>query len=96
MTRAQDLDVVQLSGSRGAEVRGISLEKVGPAEAEQIRSLLLEHLVLFFPDQHLSADAHITFGRNFGKLEGHPNVVGSSELQVSYRNQGCHFSLRIR
>ncbi len=80
-TNAQNLDVTRLSGSLGAEIRGISLEKVGPAEADVIKSLLIEHLVLFFPDQHLTPAAHITFGRHFGKLEGHPNVVGSSELQ---------------
>ena len=75
----QDLEVARLSGSLGAEVRGISLEQAGPSEADKIRSLLTEHLVLFFPDQHLTPDAHIAFGRHFGKLEGHPNVVGSSE-----------------
>jgi taurine dioxygenase len=80
-TNAQNLDVARLSGSLGAEIRGISLEKVGPAEADVIKSLLIEHLVLFFPDQHLTPAAHIAFGRHFGKLEGHPNVVGSSELQ---------------
>ncbi len=78
---ARNLEVTRLSGSLGAQIRGISLEKVGPAEADVIQSLLLEHLVLFFPEQHLTAQAHIAFGRHFGKLEGHPNVTGSSELQ---------------
>ena len=75
------LDVVRLSGSLGAEIRGISLEKVGPREAEVIRDLLIDHLVLFFPDQHLEPETHIAFGRHFGKLEGHPNVAGSSKVQ---------------
>ena len=79
-TNAHDLEVVRLSGSLGAEIRGISLDKVGPPEADVIRSLLHEHLVLFFPDQHLTSDAHIAFGRHFGKLEGHPNVAGTSEI----------------
>jgi taurine dioxygenase len=35
---------------------------------------LTEHLVLFFPDQHLTPDAHIAFGRLFGELESHPNL----------------------
>ncbi|MFQ5514940.1 MAG: TauD/TfdA dioxygenase family protein [Myxococcota bacterium] len=79
--RAEELEVTRLSGSLGAEVRGLALEKVGPAEADMIRSLLTEHLVLFFPDQHLSPESHLAFGRHFGKLEGHPNVSGSSEIQ---------------
>jgi len=80
-TNAGSMDATRLSGSLGAEIRGISLEKVGRPEADRILSLLMEHQVLFFPDQHLTPDAHLAFGRNFGKLEGHPNVVGSSEVQ---------------
>jgi taurine dioxygenase len=78
---APEVDVVRLTGSLGAEIRGISLEDAGPAEADLIRTLLTEHLVIFFPDQHLTAEAHIAFGRHFGKLEGHPNVRGTSERQ---------------
>ena len=69
------LGVQRLSGSLGAEIRGISLEKAGAAEADKIRSLLTEHLVLFFPDQHLTIDEHVAFGRFFGDLEGHPNLA---------------------
>ena len=68
------LQAVRLSGSLGAEVRGIALGKVGPAEADEIRDLLTEHLVLFFPDQHPTVDEHVAFGRHFGVLEGHPNL----------------------
>ena len=73
-TNAQALDVVRLSGSLGAEIRGISLGEAGPADADAIRSLLIEHMVLFFPDQNLSPDEHIAFGRLFGELEAHPNL----------------------
>ncbi|MDJ0868692.1 MAG: TauD/TfdA family dioxygenase [Myxococcota bacterium] len=73
------LDVRRLSGSLGAEVRGISLEKAGPAEADTIRALMIEHLVLFFPDQHLTPDTHIAFGRLFGELEAHPNLSLDAE-----------------
>jgi len=69
-----NLEVVRLSGSLGAEVRGIALGEVGPAEAEKIRDLLTEHLVLFWPDQHPTVGEHVAFGRHFGKLEGHPNL----------------------
>ena len=66
--------VTRLSGSLGAEVRGIPLADVAEAEAEIVRNLLTEHLVLFFPDQHLSVTDHVTFGRHFGELEGHPHL----------------------
>ncbi len=68
------LDVTRLSGSLGGEVRGLDLRSAGPDDAETILSLLTEHLVLFFPDQHLTPDEHIAFGNLFGKLEGHPNL----------------------
>jgi taurine dioxygenase len=74
-----ELEVTRLSGSLGAEIRRIRLTEAGPVEAETIRSLLLEHLVLFFPDQHLTPDEHIAFGRLFGKLEAHPNLSFSAE-----------------
>jgi len=78
---AQSMDVQRLSGSLGAEIRGVSLAQAGPAEADALRSLLTEHLVLFFPEQHLEQQEHLAFGRLFGKLEGHPNVAGSSQVQ---------------
>jgi taurine dioxygenase len=68
------LEVVRLSGSLGAEIRGIELARTGPADAGKIHSLLMEHLVLFFPEQHLGVEEHVAFGRHFGTLEGHPNL----------------------
>ena len=68
------LQVERLAGALGAEICGVPLAEAGPGEAEQIRSLLHEHLVLFFPDQHLDVEQHVAFGRHFGKLEGHPNL----------------------
>ena len=76
---APQLEVNRLAGSLGAEIRGISLAQAGPSDADTIRSLLLEHQVLFFPDQHLTPDQHIAFGRLFGKLESHPNLAASNE-----------------
>jgi len=73
------LDVSKLAGSLGAEVRGIALKDAGPEQADAIRELLTEHLVLFFPDQHLTPDSHIAFGRLFGDLEAHPNLVLDAE-----------------
>jgi taurine dioxygenase len=78
-TLVKGLETTRLSGSLGAEVRGISLNEATPADADAIRALLLEHLVLFFPDQSLTPDQHITFGQLFGELEAHPNLAFSAE-----------------
>ncbi len=42
----------------------------------EIRALLLQHRVLFFRDQDISAAEHVAFARRFGELEDHP-VAGS-------------------
>lgn len=72
-------NVRRLSGSLGAEIHGINLRHAGPVEAERIRALLIEHLVLFFPAQGLTPAEHIAFGRLFGRLEAHPNLSFDAE-----------------
>lgn len=69
-----ELSVKRLAGCLGAEVRGISLADTTTEDISTIRQLLLEHLVLFFPDQNLSVEDHVAFGENFGELESHPNL----------------------
>lgn len=69
-----DWQVKRLAGALGAEVRGVRLDALDDAGFAAVQALLLEHLVLFFPDQHLSVDDHVAFGRRFGPLEAHPNL----------------------
>ena len=78
-TNAGTLSVTRLSGSLGAEIRGVKLVEATPDDVETFRKLLLEHLVIFFPDQTLTPDEHIAFGRMFGELEAHPNLMFAGE-----------------
>jgi taurine dioxygenase len=78
-TKAKGLEVRPISGSLGAEIRGISLDAATAADADDIRALLFEHLVLLFPDQALDPDQHIAFGKLFGKLDSHPNLAFGGE-----------------
>lgn len=66
--------VTRLAGSLGAEVRGLSLGTPTVDDISTIEALLLDHLVLFFPDQFLDIDSHVALGRHFGPLEAHPNL----------------------
>lgn len=66
--------VERLAGALGAEVRGPRLDHLDEAAFAAVRRLLLDHLVLFFPDQHLEVDDHVAFGCRFGPLEAHPNL----------------------
>ena len=66
--------VKRLTAALGAEITGVRLAETDVSDAAQITRLLHEHKVIFFPDQHMSAENHIAFGRHFGRLEGHPNL----------------------
>jgi alpha-ketoglutarate-dependent taurine dioxygenase len=75
---AARLAVRPLSGVIGAEIRGVDLKQtVSDDTIAEIRQLLLHHKVVFFPQQHLTPDEHIAFGRRFGELTpAHPVVPG--------------------
>jgi taurine dioxygenase len=73
--------VKRLSGALGAEVTGLDLAVTTAPDIDAIKSLLLEHLVLFFPGQSPSKPEHIAFGRHFGELEGHPNLKDSNNVE---------------
>ena len=78
-TTPEGFHVRRMAGALGAEVRGLSLESIDAGGAEAVLGLLIEHHVLFFPEQAPSVDAHIAFGRCFGELEGHPHLVNRTE-----------------
>jgi taurine dioxygenase len=72
--------IKKLSGSLGAEITGIKLADASQADIEWVKQLLLENMVLCFPGQSPSVAQHLEFGRHFGHLEGHPNLVEDSGL----------------
>ena len=69
-----DWRVTKLAGSLGAEIRGVNLSAPSAADIEQIKALSLQHKVLFFPGQNISVDEHVSFGKQFGEIESHPNL----------------------
>ena len=71
----------------GLEVRGVDLAKpLDDATFAELHALWMEHLVLVFPEQSISDEQHITFGRRFGELEIHPSLAHrSSRNKEIYR-----------
>ena len=65
------LDLRPVAGALGAEVHGVHLGSVDDAGFAEVRAALAEHLVLFFPDQHLTHDEHAAFGARWGEVEIH-------------------------
>jgi len=66
--------IKQLAGSLGAEIQGPNLSSPNDDDISKIKSLLLEHKVLFFPGQSISQEQHVSLGEHFGQIEDHPNL----------------------
>jgi taurine dioxygenase len=77
-TTTVDLTVTPKSASIGADIRGVDLREPLAAEtAAALRALLLEHKVIFFPEQYLEPAQHVQFARAFGELTpAHPVIPG--------------------
>jgi taurine dioxygenase len=76
--RSRSIRVEPLTCSIGAELSQVDLGDAARDAAlfAEIKSLLLQHKVLFLRDQHFSRADHVAFASRFGELEDHP-VVGS-------------------
>jgi taurine dioxygenase len=68
------LDIRPLTTAIGAEIYGVDCaSELDDETIAEIRAAWLEHLVLFFPGQDLTAEQQIAFARRFGEVtEGHP------------------------
>ncbi|RPG31756.1 MAG: taurine dioxygenase, partial [Gammaproteobacteria bacterium TMED92] len=71
---ANQWQIKRLAGALGAEVSGTDLTTTTNSDIQDIKALLTEHKVLFFPGQNISPEQHVAFGHNFGELENHPNL----------------------
>jgi taurine dioxygenase len=74
------LSVKRLSGTIGAEVRGIRLRPDLPeAVIAELRRIWLDNCVLFFRDQELTAPELAAFARRFGEVIHYPFLKGLEE-----------------
>ncbi len=65
-----------LAGAAGALIDGIDLSGDLPEDViAALRRALMDHLVVFFRDQAFSDEGLMAFGRRFGDLLIHPNLV---------------------
>jgi taurine dioxygenase len=85
------LEVRPLTPAIGAEVRGIDLAApLDDGRRSELDKAFLDHKVLFFRDQDITADQHVAFCRAFGELEVHPFVPskpGHPEVMVLTHDQ---------
>jgi len=78
-----NMKVELLTPHIGAVVTGVELARdLDDDTIAGIRAAWVEHLVLFFPDQILSPDAHVAFARRFGDIT---KVIPSSPRSKATR-----------
>ena len=92
------MKVQKIAGSLGAEITGVDLSQgVSTALAQEIRAVFLEHLVIFFRDQHLSTSQFMALAQSMGEpveypfvkgLEGYPKVIEVKKLEHERHNFG--------
>jgi taurine dioxygenase len=70
------LEVEPLAGAIGAVITGIDLGDLDDVTVAAVRALWLEHLVVFFREQDLDADAFLAFARRIGEPVRYPFVKG--------------------
>ena len=76
-TRYRFIETRRIAGSLGAEVSGVNLAESLPSEVlAEIRSALLENLVIFFRNQDMTPDRLLRFARNWGEIHRHPYIAG--------------------
>ena len=76
----QTIEVTKLTPYIGAEIAGVDLSHpLGNQQFQEVHDALMENLVIFFRDQHLTHDQHKDFGRRFGNLAVHPASRHSPE-----------------
>lgn len=61
--------VEPMQATLGAVVTDVDLNALSDAQWQAIRAAFLEHAVLVFPGQHLSANAQTAFAERFGSIE---------------------------
>jgi len=73
------LTIEPISGAGGAVIGGVDLRAVGDDTVAALRDAIVEHHVLFFRDQELTADEQVAFSRRFGPSSPVPFVEPVAE-----------------
>ncbi len=70
------LEIIPLSGSIGAEIKGVDLTRLDDASFADIHRALLDQGVICFHGQKLSPDQQLSFARRWGEIHLHPYLDG--------------------
>lgn len=78
-----ELRLEPIDATFGVIVTGVSLAELSKTGWEEIEAAFCEYALLVFPDQHLSLQQQVEFGRRFGEIE---HLFGDSGI-VPLSNQ---------
>jgi taurine dioxygenase len=70
------LETIPLSGSIGAEIRGVDLTQLDDASFAGIHRAILDHGVICFRNQDLSPNQQLAFAERWGEIHLHPYLNG--------------------
>lgn len=96
--------VEALPGNFGARVTGLQVQHVGEGDLRDLLQLLLDHRFIVIPDQSLSNEEYVAFGRRWGRpvilissdnrLDSHPEMIrqsNSGKVPEFFRNNANHW-----
>ena len=83
------IEITPVTAAIGAEVRGVDLrEELSDVDVKIIRQALLDHLVVFFRDQHISDEEQLAFALRFGPMHVSPlQTVHQDAPEIVVLNQ---------
>ena len=64
----------QLHKNIGISIENVNLANIDEIIFKEIQKLWMKNLIIVFPNQNISDEDHINFGKKFGKLEVHPSL----------------------
>jgi taurine dioxygenase len=98
VTGYQTIGVAPIAGALGAEISGVDLgSDLDDTSVAEIRRAWLEHLVVFFRDQHLDPEQFLAFARRIGEpveypfvkgIDGFPEIIAVTKLPDETVNFG--------
>ena len=68
--------VQPLAGALGAEILDIDLNKINDSIFEEIYKAFVDYQVIGIPNQNLSPDEYLAFGRRWGEIHHYPYMKG--------------------
>jgi taurine dioxygenase len=83
------IEITPVTAAIGGEVRGVDLrEELSDVDVKILRQGLLDHLVLFFRDQHIADEQQLAFARRFGPMHVSPlQTVHQDAPEIVVLNQ---------